>query len=647
MRILPKIKSPADVQALPAEELSVLAEEIREEIIHVTSENGGHIGPNLGVVELTIALHRHFTTPKDRFVFDVSHQGYVHKLLTGRFGDKFRKIRSSGGLSGFLNREESEHDCYGAGHAGTALSAALGMATARDQNGSDEHVVAVIGDAALTCGITMEALNNIRSSTKRLIVILNDNKWSIAPNVGAIHTYLNELITNPTYNRIHEDMEDFLRCVPGGEALKKFGSKVKQETKDFFSGDYQSSLFEKFGLRYIGPIDGHDLKLLDQYLDFAKRSEDPIILHVLTTKGKGFDAALGDPEKFHGTSPFCKDTGKSKGGKPGKPPAYQDVMGKALVEFAKKDKKLVGITGAMPSGTGLKHLRDELPKQYYDVGIAEEHAVLFASGLATNGIKPVVAIYSTFLQRAYDCIIHDVCLQDLDVMFCMDRAGLSPNDGATHHGLFDISYLRCVPRAVVMQPKDEDELVDMMKTGIEHKGASFIRYPRGSGVGVRMKDEPEPLEIGKAEVLREGEDIIIWALGPMVQDALMLANKISAEQGLHVGVVNARFAKPVDAELLSEHARSANLIVTMEDHVRVGGFGTACLEALSENGLSATPVVRIGWPDKFVEHGTTQADIRAWNGLSPQDMERDILKGYQAATAKPAAAPALGYPSGK
>lgn len=649
MQILPNIKGPDDVKALAPDELPVLAEEIREEIIHVTSENGGHIGPNLGVVELTIALHRHFSTPKDRFVFDVSHQGYVHKLLTGRYGEKFRKIRSSGGLSGFLNREESEHDCYGAGHAGTALSAALGMATARDLNGTDEHVVALVGDAALTCGITMEALNNIRSSTKRLVVILNDNKWSIAPNVGAIHSYLNELITNPVYNRLHQDFEEFLEAVPGGERLKKFGSKVKQETKDFFSGDYESSLFEKYGLRYIGPIDGHDLKLLDQYMEFAKESEDPVILHVLTQKGKGFEAALGDPEKFHGTSPFCKTSGKSKPGKTGTPPNYQDVLGKALVEFCKKDKRIVGITGAMPSGTGLKYLRDECPEQYFDVGIAEEHAVLFAAGLATSGIKPVVTIYSTFLQRAYDCIIHDVSLQDLDVMFCMDRAGLSPNDGATHHGLFDISYLRCVPRAVIMQPKDEDELVDMMKTGLDHKGQTFIRYPRGASVGVQMKDEAEAIEIGKAEPLRDGDDIIIWALGPMVQDAFKLANKIGAEQGLHVGVVNARFAKPIDSDLLVKNAQKARLIVTMEDHVVTGGFGTGCLEVLQEQDV-LTPVVRLGWPDRFVDHGSSGEELRAANGLSPQDMEKDILDAYNTAMkseAVPAATPALGYPSGK
>lgn len=646
MELLPSIKGPEDVKALSPDQLPQLAEEIRQEVIQVTSDNGGHIGPNLGVVELTIALHRKFSTPKDRFVFDVAHQGYVHKLLTGRFGEEFRKIRSSGGLSGFLTREESEHDCYGAGHAGTALSAALGMATARDLNGSDEHVVAVIGDAALTCGITMEALNNIRQSTKRLIVILNDNKWSIAPNVGAIPNYLNELITNPVYNRLHNDLEGFLESVPGGSAIRRIGKKVKAETKDFFS-DQESSLFEKYDLRYIGPVDGHDQEMLEQYLDFAKNSDEPVILHVLTTKGKGFNAALDNPEKFHGTSPFCPQTGESKPSKPGKPPAYQDVFGRALVDFAKKDKRVVGITGAMPSGTGLKYLRDEVPGQYFDVGIAEEHAVLFASGLATSGIKPVCAIYSTFLQRAYDCIIHDVCLQDLDVMFCMDRAGLSPNDGPTHHGLFDISYLRCVPGAIIMAPKDEDELVDMMKTGIDHKGATFIRYPRGSGVGVKLKDEPECVEIGKAELIREGEDIMIWAIGPMVHDALKLASKISAEQGLSVGVTNARFAKPIDTELLLEHAKSCRMIATIEENVLRGGFGSAVIEELQDAALD-TPVARIAWPDKFVTHGDTVEELRGLNGMSPADMEATILNRFNAIKEDARQEPeALQFPSGK
>ena len=626
--ILPTIHGPADVKALPAEKLPQLAQEIRDEIIAVTSKNGGHVGPNLGVVELTLALHRVFSTPEDQFVFDVSHQGYVHKLLTGRGGKFFQGLRQSSGASGFLYRAESQHDSYGAGHAGTALSAALGMATARDLRGSNEHVVALCGDAAFTCGITLEALNNVVSSTKRLIVILNDNEWSIAKNVGAISKYLTRLSTNPTYNRVHHDLEKFFTSLPGGQDMHQVWVKWKRETKDFF---VPSSLFEKFGLRYIGPIDGHNLDELVKNLEFAKHSDTPIILHVLTKKGKGLAAALAHPEKFHGASPYDPATGESI--KPAvssvtlAAPNYQDVMGKALVRFAKANPNIVGITGAMPSGTGLSHLATECPKQFFDVGIAEEHAVLFAAGLATKGIHPVVAIYSTFLQRSYDPIIHDVALQNLPVTFCMDRSGLSPNDGPTHHGLFDLAYLRPVPNATIMQPKDEDELVDMMLTSLQLPGPSFIRYPRGAGVGVKLKDDPVALTIGKAEVLKQGSNIMIWALGSMVQDALALASRLEAKENLSVGVVNARFVKPLDRTLLLRQAACIPLLVTMEDHVLSGGFGSAVLEALQDaNCLVA--VERIGWPDTFVEHGTNQEILRAAHDLAPDDIYRRVMNRW-------------------
>lgn len=624
--ILSGIRSPEDVKALEKGQLDQLATEIRQRIIEVTAANGGHVGPNLGVVELTIALHRIFDCPKDRFVFDVSHQGYVHKLLTGRNDEKFDLIRQKGGYSGFLNREESEYDCYGAGHAGTALSAALGMAAARDQRGSNENVVAVCGDAAFTCGITLEALNNITDSTKRLVVILNDNEWSIDKNVGALSRYFNELITTPFYNRINEDFEAFLRRVPGGDALIRLGSKWKRETKDFFTS---SSIFENFGIRYIGPIDGHNISELEQYLKFARNSPEPLVLHVITKKGKGSDVALAHPERFHGTSPFDPETGSSKPGSSNSPPKYQDVMGEAVLDHCRKDKSVVAITAAMPSGTGLDKLRDGLPEQYYDVGIAEEHAVLFAAGMATNGMHPVCAIYSTFLQRAVDPIIHDICLQNLPVLFCMDRAGLSPNDGATHHGLFDIAYLRCVPRTVVMQPANEDELNDMIATGLNHNGPAFIRYPRGSGIGVGIKDSPTLLEIGKAAVVRGGADIQIWALGPMIQEAESLASRISEVSGLSVGVVNARFAKPIDSELLRKQAGSAKLVVTMEDHVRTGGFGSAVLEDLADAGIT-TPVERIGWPDQFVEHGNSNSDLRKAFGLDPASIFERVNERLEA-----------------
>jgi 1-deoxy-D-xylulose-5-phosphate synthase len=625
-RLLPTIHGPADVKALPAAQLGQLAQEIREEIIAVTAKNGGHVGPNLGVVELTLAMHRVFSTPEDQFVFDVAHQGYVHKLLTGRGGAFFQGLRQSGGASGFLYRAESAHDSYGAGHAGTALSAALGMATARDLRGGNEHVVALCGDAAFTCGITLEALNNVVSSTKRLIVILNDNEWSIARNVGALSKYLNRLSTNSTYNKVHHDLEKFFTGLPGGQDMHRMWMKWKRETKDFI---VESSLFEKFGLRYLGPIDGHNLEELVKNLEFAKHSDTPVILHVLTKKGKGLDAALAHPEKFHGASPYDPATGESiKAPGAASAPAWQDVMGKALVRFAQADARIVGITGAMPSGTGLSHLAAECPKQFFDVGIAEEHAVLFAAGLATKGIRPVVAIYSTFLQRGYDPIIHDVALQNLPVTFCMDRAGLSPNDGPTHHGLFDLAYLRCVPNATIMQPKDEDELVDMLHTSLQLPGPGFIRYPRGPAAGVPVKAKPVALPLGQAEVLRQGSNIMIWALGSMIPDALALAARLEAEENLSVGVVNARFVKPLDRTLLLSHAACIPLLVTLEDHVLSGGFGSAVLEALQEADCPAA-VERLGWPDKFVEHGSSQEILRAAYGLSPDDLYRRVLARWR------------------
>jgi 1-deoxy-D-xylulose-5-phosphate synthase len=624
-RLLDAIHGPADVKALPAAQLPQLAQEIRDELIAVTAKNGGHIGPNLGVVELTIALHRVFTTPDDQFVFDVAHQGYVHKLLTNRGGDFFRKLRHTGGASGFLYRSESPHDSFGAGHAGTALSAALGMATARDLRGSPEHVVALCGDAAFTCGITLEALNNVVSSTKRLIVILNDNEWSIAKNVGAISQYLNRISTNPTYNKLHHDVEAFFTSFPVGVEMNRVYMKWKRETKDFF---VESSLFEKFGLRYLGPVDGHDFNALQKNLEFAKHCDVPVLIHVLTKKGKGLEAAIEHPEKFHGASPFDPSTGESKKSVASSPPNYQDVFGLALARFARANPHVVGITGAMPSGTGLSHLATAVPRQFFDVGIAEEHAVLFAAGLATKGFRPVCAIYSTFLQRAYDQIIHDVALQNLPVTFCMDRAGLSPNDGPTHHGLFDLSYLRCVPNATIMQPMDEDELVDMLHTSLHLPGPGFIRYPRGAGTGVALKPEPAALPVGQAEVLREGSNIMIWALGSMVTDALKLAARISAEENISVGVVNARFVKPLDRTLLLSHAACIPLLVTMEDHVVTGGFGSAVLEALQEaDGTVA--VERIGWPDKFVEHGSSVEILRAAYGLSPENIHQRVLARWR------------------
>ena len=604
--ILGKIAEPADLKNLSDEDLSTLAEEIRHRIINVTSNNGGHVGPNLGVVELTLALHLAFDSPTDKFCWDVSHQGYVHKLLTGRNNKLFDDIRKDNGLSGFLNIFESPHDSFGAGHAGTALSSALGMCVARDLQHKDNHVVAIAGDAAFTCGITLEALNNIACTTKKFILILNDNEWSIAKNVGALSKYFNELITNPVYTRIHKEAESFLSNLPLGKSFMKFISKAKRDTKELLA---PSSIFEKLGIRYLGPIDGHDIQGLVQFFEFAKKSNEPIVLHLLTQKGKGFPVALEEPEKWHGSGPFDLKTGKSPVTNKSTPPKYQDVFGCCLAQLAKSDKKIVGITAAMPSGTGLDALQNTIPERFYDVGIAEEHAVLLAAGMATQGLSPVCAIYSTFLQRAYDPIIHDVCLQKLPVTFCLDRAGLSPNDGPTHHGLFDLSYLRCIPNAVIMAPSNEDELQDMIASGIAFQKPSFIRYPRGNGTGVKLKSTPTLLEIGKARVIQEGEEICFWALGSFLETAKEIADSITQKYGFTPTIVDPRFVKPLDEDLLREQASRHNVIITIEDNVLVGGFGTAVLEFIQT--LDEKPLVqRIGWPDEFIEHGSSVNSLR-------------------------------------
>ncbi len=629
------VDSPAHVKKLTLPQMQQLAEEIRYELITKLSKNGGHLGPNLGVVELTLALHFVFNTPRDKFVWDVSHQVYVHKLLTGR-KDRFNTIRTTGGLNGFALRSESEHDCYGAGHAGTALSAALGMAAARDQRASDENIVTIFGDAALTNGISFEALNNIAHTTKRFIAVLNDNEWSIAKNVGAIATYLNKLITHPRFNRLQKDFEKWLRRMPKGEVALMLGHKAEEALKGAVTevslqqnptdletdgrGGFGSSLiFEEMGLRYLGPIDGHDLQLLINSLQFAKACDQPVVLHVLTKKGRGYDVAMKQPEKFHGTGPYDIQTGASPAAKPGTAPAWQDVFGQTMVKLCQKDNTIVGITAAMPSGTGLKFLEKAMPQRYYDVGIAEEHAVIFAAGMATMGFHPVVAIYSTFLQRSYDCIVHDVALQDLPVIFCMDRAGLSPQDGPTHHGLFDIAYLRCVPNIIAMAPSNEDELADMMFTATHQKRACFIRYPRGQAEGVPIKEQPQLIEIGKAEVVENfrntgGRKVALFGLGNMLRVAKETAEQLRGE-GFDCAIINPRFTKPLDEGTTQFFGQAADVVVTFEDHVLAGGYGSSVLELLSEKQIQ-TPVIRIGWPDKFIEHATTVEYLREKHGLT-------------------------------
>jgi 1-deoxy-D-xylulose-5-phosphate synthase len=635
-RYLDMVDGPEHVKKLTVPQLQELAGEIRTELIEGLAKGGGHLGPNLGVVELTIALHKVFNTPKDKFVWDVSHQVYVHKILTGR-KNRFRSIRQTNGLNGFALRTESEHDCFGAGHAGTALSAALGMAAARDKRGSDENVVCIFGDAALTNGISFEAMNNIGATTKKFIGILNDNEWSIAKNVGAISGYLNKLITNPRYNQLAKDFEGFVRRLPKGDlalklahkaeegfkgALAEVGLQQKQEiafNSDGRGGYGSPILFEEMGMRYLGPIDGHNLPLLVSTLEFAKACDHPIVIHVLTQKGKGFEAALKQPEKFHGLGPYNAQTGETPAAKPGTPPMYQDVMGQTAVKLAQKYDNIVGITAAMPSGTGMKHLEKAMPDRYYDVGIAEEHGVIFAAGMATMGLRPIVAIYSSFLQRAYDCIHHDVCLQDLPVIFCMDRAGLSANDGPTHHGVFDISYLRCFPNVVAMAPANEDELADMMLTATTVNHPTFIRYPRGAAEGVPVKAEPQLIPVGKAVVQHHfknsgGRKVALFGLGPMNAIANKAAEQLTNE-GYDVAVINPRFTKPIDAVVHEQFGRDADLIVTLEDHVLMGGYGSAVLELLNEKSIK-TAVARIGWPDQFIEHASTQDELRKKYGLS-------------------------------
>jgi len=631
-RLLDRIHSPADLKALAEKDLPKLAAEVRSELIEVLSRTGGHLGPNLGVIELTIALHRSFETPKDRFVFDVSHQGYVHKLFTGR-RDRIHTIRQYEGLNGFLLRTESPHDCYGAGHAGTALSAALGMAAGRDMRGGDEHVVCVAGDAAFTCGVSFEALNNVAETTKRFIVVLNDNEWSIAKNVGAIAGYFNRITTSPTWAHLHDKAAKFVESV-AGKGARRLAGKVEEGMKNLV---FPSVIFEELGLRYYGPIDGHDIPLLLRTFEFLKKQEEPVLLHILTQKGRGYAPALAKPDKFHGLGKFEPETGETA---PAGSPTYSQILGQTLARFAERDRRLTAITAAMPTGTGLGIFQEKHPDRYFDVGIAEEHAALFACGLATQGYKPFLAIYSTFMQRAYDMIVHDMALQNLGVALCMDRAGLSGDDGPTHHGLFDIGYLRPIPGIVHMQPKDEDEFVDMLWTMLHHNtGPIAIRYPRGAGTGATIKPEPKLLEIGKAEVLRHGKRVVLFALGAMVPMALEAADQLEA-QGISTAVVNARWIKPLDTGTLEFFARAVDVVCTLEDHVLHNGFGCSVMEHLAERRIT-TPVVRIGWPDQFVEHGSVDV-LRAKHGLTADEAMRKVLAALP--TAIPSTRSALNRP---
>lgn len=612
--LLSGIHSPEDVKNLKAEQLPELAAEIRNVLVNTLSVTGGHLAPNLGVVELSIALHRVFSTPRDKILFDVSHQCYVHKMLTGRCAE-LNTIRQFGGISGFCKISESEHDAYGAGHAGTALSAGVGMAAARDLAGDDFNVISVVGDGAFTCGTTLEGLNSISTNTKKFILILNDNEWSIDKNVGALSRYFSSLQETDTYTWLRDRAKGFIERL-GGKEIKDQASKIFNTARGLIT---PLSFFRQLGLTYYGPIDGHDIARLERVLRIASRRDEHIILHVITKKGLGYEPAAQNPTKFHGVGQYDVQDGSTA-----KAPVitYSEAFGRCVSRLAEKDSSITAITAAMPSGTRLDIFREKFPERFFDVGIAEEHASIFACGMATQGLKPYLAIYSTFMQRCVDMIQHDAALQKLPVRFCMDRAGLSPDDGPTHHGLFDISMMRCIPNVVMMQPRDEAELCHMLATMQQINDCpSIIRYPRGAGEGVPMPDEPQPLPIGKAEVIAPEGEVALLALGNMNRVAAAV-RELMEEQGVSCAHINARFIKPLDEECLKHFAEQCRLIVTLEDHVISGGFGSAVQEALNAAGVD-TPVLRIGWGDVFVEHGSLE-QLREKHGLTPEAIVEKI-----------------------
>jgi len=618
--VLSKVNYPSDIKQMDVTELKGLCKDIREYLVDTISEIGGHFGGGLGTVELTVAVHKVFNTPYDLVVWDTGHQAYPHKILTGR-KEALKRIRKFGGISGFLKRTESEYDAFGAGHATTSISAALGMAVGRDLNNEpNRKVIAIIGDGAMTGGMAYEAMNNSGVLKSDLIVVLNDNRMSIAPNVWQISNYFTEMISHPDYNKFKAQIWDLTGKLDAfGDRLRKIAARLESGIKAVVT---PGMLFEALGFRYFGPVNGHNLHQLIRIFEHVKTLKGPILIHAITEKGKGYKPAEGHVQRLHASTPFDKVTGKAYK-KEGAPPAYTTIFGNALVEIVKQNPKVVGITGAMPDGTGLDILQKECPKNYFDVGIAEEHAVTFAAGLATQGIIPVVAIYSTFLQRAFDQIIHDVALQKLHVVFVMDRAGLVGADGPTHHGAFDISYLRFIPGMVLMAPKDEAELRNMLYTAVEYKdGPIALRYPRGNALGVEVKPGFEKIEIGKAEILKSGEDVALLAYGSMVHYALIASEKLES-QGIHCEVVNMRFAKPLDKELLDDVASRFRKVVTLEENSIIGGFGSGVLEYFSEKNYK-NDLLRIGLPDKFVDHGT-QEELHKMLGIDPDGIVNQII----------------------
>ena len=593
---LASIASPADLQQLEIEQLPGLAAEIRQFLLETVSETGGHLGSNLGAVELTLALHYCFNTPKDKIIWDVGHQAYTHKILTGR-RDRFHTQRQYKGISGFPKRSESIHDAFGVGHASTSISAGLGMAVAADLDHDPSRVIAVIGDGSMTGGIAFEGLNQSGHLKKNLIVVMNDNEMSISKNVGAFSAFISRKLNNRHYRDLKKEMKELFSNIPSfGKDILKFARRAENSLKGFLT---PGALFEALGFDYIGPIDGHDLPNLIEVFRSAREIEGPLLIHVMTTKGKGYLPAETKPDKFHGVSSFNLDTGTAQ--KKPSAASYTDYFGRTLCELAQSNDKIVAITAAMPDGTGLTPFAERFPTRFFDVGIAEQHAVCFAAGLAANGYRPVVAIYSSFMQRAYDQVFHDVCLQNLPVTIAMDRGGLVGDDGPTHHGVFDYSFIRHLPGIVCMAPKDEAELRDMLATALTHPGPVALRYPRGAGQGVPCDAAPTPLPIGVAERLREGNDLTIIAIGHPVAAALLAAETVSS-LGISCGVINARFVKPLDNQMILS-AAAHGPIITVEENVLQGGFGSAVLELLHDQGMTRHPVKRLGIADRFIEQG--------------------------------------------
>ncbi|MGO0122558.1 1-deoxy-D-xylulose-5-phosphate synthase [Desulfothermobacter acidiphilus] len=617
MGVLARVNTPEDVKSLSLAELTELAAEIRTFLIDNLAHTGGHLAPNLGVVELTLALYRVFDFPRDKLIWDVGHQSYVHKIITGR-KDRFATLRQLGGISGFPCREESPYDAFGTGHASTAISAALGMAKARDLSKDRYAVVAVVGDGALTGGMALEALNHAGHLRTDLIVVLNDNEMSISPNVGALANYLSRLRSDRAYRRLQEELESLTSKLPRvGPRLRDLVLRLKGSVKYLM---IPGMIFEELGFTYLGPVDGHHLPTLISLLERARSLQGPILVHVVTRKGKGFKPAEADPDLYHGVGPFNPETGELYSSPR---PTYTEVFGRTLVRLAEEDPRVVAITAAMPAGTGLRLFSQRYPHRFFDVGIAEQHAVTFAAGLAVAGYRPVVAIYSTFLQRAYDQVIHDVCLQRLPVVLALDRAGIVGEDGATHQGLFDLAYLRCIPHITVMAPADENELQHMLKTALELGSPVALRYPRGAGVGVELDSQLMPLPVGRGTVLREGKEVALVALGNTVVPALRAAEDL-ASRGVSAAVINARFLKPLDEDLLLRYARLTRWVVTIEEGVLAGGFGSAVAECFAAHGLREVKITRLGIPDTFVEHGRPEA-LRRKYGLDAQGIVQAVM----------------------